>query len=128
LKGKCHRLPFPKAVHHRAKKPLELVHSDVCGPMKQKSIDVALYFVTFIDDYSRFITVYPLKSKDEVFQRFKEWKAEVENQLGETVKVLRSDNGGEYKNKAFKAREAMRHEAAVLVPKDSAAERGGRTR
>ena len=103
LKGKCHRLPFPKAVHHRAKKPLELVHSDVCGPMKQKSIGGALYFVTFIDDFSRFITVYPLKHKDEVFERFKEWKAEVENQLGEKVKVLRSDNGGEYKNKAFKA-------------------------
>ena len=103
LKGKCHRLPFPKAVHHRAKKPLELVHSDVCGPMKQKSIGGALYFVTFIDDYSRFITVYTLKHKDEVFERFKEWKAEVENQLGEKVKALRSDNGGEYKNKAFKA-------------------------
>ena len=70
--------------------------------MKQKSNGEALYFVTFINTLLQFITVYPLKHEDEVLQRFKEWKAKVENQLGEKVKVMRSDNGGEYNNKEFK--------------------------
>ena len=62
-----------------------------------------MYFVTFIYDYSQFITAYTLEHKDEVLRRFKEWKVAVENQLGQKVQALRSDYGGEYKNKASKA-------------------------
>ena len=60
------------------------------------SVGGARYYVTFIDDHSRKLWVYFLKQKSEVFQKYKEWKAMVENQKGQKVKVLRSDNGGEY--------------------------------
>ena len=80
---------------------LSLVHSDVCGKMSTKSLGGAEYFVTFIDDKSRMVWVYPIKTKDQVFQKFTEWKALVENATGERVKTLRTDNGGEYTGKKF---------------------------
>ncbi len=55
-----------------------------------------LYFVTFIDDYSRIGYVYLMKYKSETFEKFKELRAEVEKQLGKSIKTLRSDRGGEY--------------------------------
>ena len=54
------------------------------------------YFITFTDDYSRFGYVYLMKQKSKTFEKFKEFKAEVENQLGKRIKVIRSDRGGEY--------------------------------
>ena len=66
------------------------------------SVGGVRYYVTFIDDHSRKLWVYFLKQKSEVFQKFKEWKAMVENQKGRKVKVLRSDNGGEYISGEFK--------------------------
>ena len=61
-----------------------------------KSFGGALYFVTFIDDYSRKLWVYPLKSKDQVLEKFKEFHASVERQSGKKLKCIRTDNGGEY--------------------------------
>ena len=84
-------------------KPLELVHSDVCGKMGQKSIGGAEYFLTLLDDKTHYAWQYPLKTKDQVFERFKEWQAEVENFTGEKVKTLRTDNGGEFTSKRFQA-------------------------
>jgi len=54
------------------------------------------YFVTFIDDYSRYTKVYLIKCKDEAFDVFLTYKAEVENQLNKKIKRIRSDRGGEY--------------------------------
>ena len=71
---------------------LELVHLDVCGKMGQKFVGGAEYFLTLLDDKTHYIWVYPLKTKDEVFECFKEWQAEVENFTGKRVKVLRTDN------------------------------------
>jgi hypothetical protein len=62
----------------------------------------ALYYVTFIDDFSRKTWIFFMKTKDEVFSRFQEFKAQVENQTGKRIKVLRSDNGGEYTSNDFK--------------------------
>ncbi|GJZ74068.1 retrotransposon protein, putative, ty1-copia subclass [Tanacetum coccineum] len=62
----------------------------------------ASYFITFTDDYSRYGYVYLLKHKHEVFETFKVFKNEVENQLGKTIKALRSDRGGEYISLEFK--------------------------
>ena len=59
------------------------------------------YFVTFIDDYSRYGYVYLMQHKSDTFEKFKEYRAEVENQLGKTIKSLRSDRGGEYLNNDF---------------------------
>ena len=65
--GKMQRASFPKDGSVRAERKLQLVHSDVCGPMQTPSFGKYLYFVTFIDDYSRHAWVYPLKEKSEVF-------------------------------------------------------------
>jgi len=78
---------------------LDLVHSDVCGPMSVPSMGGYLYITTFIDDFSWKTWIYFLKSKDEVFSKFKEFKAQVENLTNRKIKVLRSDNGGEYNSK-----------------------------
>lgn len=101
--GKHHRHPFPKNLARRATQKLELIHSDICGPMSTSSLNGSLYFVLFIDDLSRMTWVYFLKSKSEVFSVFKSFKKLVETQSGETIKMLRTDNGGEYTSKDFKA-------------------------
>ena len=100
IMGKQHRTLFPKDKPHRASQPFEIIHSDVCGPMHIKSLGSSRYFVTFIDDYSRYTQTYFLKNKDEVLEKFKEFVNYV-NTLGKKVKILRSDNGGEYCSKRF---------------------------
>ncbi len=77
------------------------MHSDVCGPMKTTSHGGARYFVTFINDFLRKTHVYLLKAKGEVFDKFKEYKALVENQTGMKIKTLRSDNEGKFVSKKF---------------------------
>ena len=81
--------------------------------MSTRSIGGSEDFVTFIDDHSRKTWIYFLKTKDEVFDRFREFTALVENLTGKKIKVLRSDNGGEYTDKEFTdfcAREGIRRE------------------
>ena len=98
--------------------PLELVHSDVCGKMGQKSRGGAEYFLTLLDNKTHYTWVYPLKTKDQVFERFKEWQVEVENSTEKRVKTLRTDNGGEFTSKAFEAHLkacGIRHE--LTIPK-----------
>ena len=98
--------------------PLELVHSDVCGKMGQKSIGGAEYFLNLLDNKTHYTWVYPLKTKDQVFECFKVWQAEVENFTGKKVKVLRTDNGGEFTSNAFEAHLkacGIRHE--LTIPK-----------
>ena len=69
--------------------------------MSTRALSGGEYFVTFIDDHSRKTWIYFLKTKDEVFDRFQEFKALVENMTGKKIKVLRFDNGGEYTDKDF---------------------------
>ncbi|GJV11806.1 retrotransposon protein, putative, ty1-copia subclass [Tanacetum coccineum] len=86
-----------KSFSHRPKRATDLlgiIHTDVCGPLRHVSRQGASYFITFKDDYSRYGYVYLLKHKHEVFETFKVFKNEVENQLGKTIKALRSDRGG----------------------------------
>ena len=99
--GKQHRAPFASSGGGRATQPLELVHSDVCGPMSTPTFGGARYFVTFIDDYTHRTTTYLLKEKSQVFPHFKLFKSAAENELGHKIKCLRTDNGGEYVNKTF---------------------------
>jgi len=97
MTGKQTRVSFKKHPPSRKLELLELVHSDVCGPLKVKSFSCALYFVTFIDDCSRKLWVYVLQGKDQVLEKFKEFHAMVERQSGKNLKCIRSDNGGEYR-------------------------------
>ncbi len=99
--GKHQRTSFPKDEATRASKLLELVHSDVCRLMKTTFRGGARYFVTFIDNFSKKTHVYLLKVKGEVFDKFKAYKALVENQTSMKIKTLRSDNGGEFVSKKF---------------------------
>ncbi|KAA3485266.1 pleiotropic drug resistance protein 3-like [Gossypium australe] len=99
--GKQARLPFRVNKAWRARDRLELVHFDVCGPMKTSSLNDSKYFVLFIDDLTRFCWVYFLKHKSEVFEAFCKFKALTENQSGCKIKSLRSDNGTEYLSERF---------------------------
>ena len=101
LMGKQNRLPFPKKSVSKSSKPLDLIHSDVCGPLSVSSMGGSRYFMTLIDDYSKYHTVYALKRKDEAFAKFKEFAEVVENRFGTKIKSLRSDNGGEYISDEF---------------------------
>ena len=62
---------------------------------------VKKYYITFIDDYSRYTKLYILRHKDETGEMFLKYKAEVENQLGKKIKRLRTDRGGEYESNPF---------------------------
>ncbi|KAG3230939.1 hypothetical protein PI124_g23964 [Phytophthora idaei] len=86
---------MPKSPKH-ARKLLEVIDSDVCGPMQTSTFSGKRYFVTFIDDKSHFCVVYLLRNKSEVAAKFAEFVAFAEAQTGKVVKTLRSDNGGEY--------------------------------
>ena len=75
---------------------LELVHTDICGPFPNPTYDGYKYFITFIDDYSRYCHLYLLSEKSSALMAFKIYKTEVEKQLERRIKVVRSDRGGEY--------------------------------
>ncbi|SDA00923.1 BZ3500_MvSof-1268-A1-R1_Chr9g10921 [Microbotryum saponariae] len=99
LSAKGHRLPFPDSDSHSSER-LGLVHSDVLS-FPERSLTGKRYLVTFLDDYSRKLWAYAIGHKSEVFGIFKTWLAEVELETGATLKVLRTDNGGEYCSRAF---------------------------
>ncbi|GJT01034.1 retrotransposon protein, putative, ty1-copia subclass [Tanacetum coccineum] len=101
LSGKITRKPFPHRTE-RATDLLGLIYIDVCSPLRHVSRQGASYFITFTDDYSRYGYVYLLKHKHEVFETFKVFKNEVENQPAKTIKALRSDRGGEFISQEFK--------------------------
>ena len=69
--------------------------------MNTESFGGSYYFLLFTDDFSRMSWVYFLKSKSETFQNFRIFKAIVEKQSGKSIKVLRTDRGGEFLSKEF---------------------------
>ena len=89
LAGKMHANPFPSS-KNRSTRLLELVHTDVhkVGTPTHSGYQ---YWVTFIDDFSRFRVVIPIKTKDMTFDAFKQFKAYAENQTGHKIKALRDD-------------------------------------
>ena len=93
-------MSFPSGAK-RANKILELVHSDVFGPVSVPSLGNSVYYVSFIDDFSKNTWIYFLRKKSEVFDKFKEFKALVENHTEKNIKVLRKNNGGEFPKKEF---------------------------
>ncbi|KAL0402050.1 UNVERIFIED_CONTAM: hypothetical protein Slati_4234900 [Sesamum latifolium] len=101
---KAFRKPFGKA--KRATHPLELVHLDICGPMNVRARHGAFYFLTFIDDYSRYGSAYLLSHRSEALDYFKRFLVEVENQREVKLKVFRIDRGREYLCEQFKEEES----------------------
>src|SRR5690606_19654886 len=132
VKGKPSRLPFTRSENVRANEVLQLIHSDLCGPMENTSLGGARYFLTFIDDYSRKVFVYTLENKNQVKKTFESFKELVENQTGKRIKILRTDNGTEYINRdmsSFLEKSGIRHETSVeYTPEQNGlAERMNRT-
>ncbi|KAL0448211.1 UNVERIFIED_CONTAM: Retrovirus-related Pol polyprotein from transposon TNT 1-94 [Sesamum latifolium] len=80
---------------------LDLIHSDVYGPLNTQARGEFFYFITFTDDHSWYGYVYLMRYKFEAFGRFEEFRLEVENQTGRKIKALRSDIGGEYLSGEF---------------------------
>ena len=75
---------------------LELIHTDMCGPFPKASWNGQQYFISFIDDYSRYGYLYLIKKKSQLLDMFKAFKAEVENQLNKRIKAVKFDRGSEY--------------------------------
>ena len=80
---------------------LEIIHTDVCGPMSVEDRGGYRYFLTFADDLSRYGYIYLMKHKSEAFEMFREFQSEVENHRNKKIKFLRSDRGGEYLSYEF---------------------------
>ena len=98
-KCKLTRKPFPKNSVTKTGKVLELVYSDICGPMKHTTPSGRRYFLTLIDDYSRYIFVYLLSEKSEFFEKMKIYIEMVKNKFDIVPKYIRLNNGAEYKSK-----------------------------
>lgn len=97
--AKAHRLPFPRSNSHASAR-LELVHSDVLE-FPHPSLSGRRYLVTFLDDYTRRLWGFAITRKSDVYETFRLWKLQVENETGQRIKGFRSDNGGEYLSSAF---------------------------
>jgi len=116
VEGKMSRHPFKPVGEIKSARRLKLTHSDVRGPMPTESFNGKRYFVTFIDDYSRYVKVYFIRHKSEVLQKFKEFEAAATNEADCKIGILRTDNGGEYMSSEFEAFlkcKGIRHETSV---------------
>jgi transposase InsO family protein len=94
--GKITRMSFVSSHDIKSKGILDLIHSDVCGPMQTNSVSGKRYLLTFIDDFSRYTVTYYLKEKSEVLEKFKEFVQFVKTKFNKKPKVIRSDRGREY--------------------------------
>jgi hypothetical protein len=114
--GKQSRLSFPSGIAWRAKALLQLLHTDICGPLDPISFGGNKYFITFIDDFSRKSWAYFLKEKSSTLVVFKNFKALAEAESNCKLVTVKSDRGGEYTSNAFQdcCREnGIRHQLIV---------------
>ena len=98
--GKSKQLPF-SASSRESTAPLELIHSDVWST-STPSLSGCLYYVIFINDFTRFCWLYPISNKSDVYATFVKFEILVEKQFSYPIKQLQSDNGGEYYSTIFK--------------------------
>lgn len=130
--GKSHRKTFRKIRVRAETVPGEVIHTDLCGPMTVESPGGARFLLTFKDDATSFRHVYFLKHKSDVLEKFKKYDKLIENKFGRTMRVLRSDNGLEFKNRAMEeytdSRGIQREFTAPYTPQQNGkAERDNRT-
>ena len=131
VKSKFTKKPFPTV--KRDTSILELIHSDIRELNGTLTRGGKRYFITFCDDFSRFFFhVYILHSKDEAFEAFELYKAEVENQKEKRIKILRLDRGGDnfsHEFDTFCKENGIKHErTSPFTPQQNGlAERKNRT-
>jgi len=92
------RNSFPKFSQHRSEEILDIVHTDVCGPMQTMTPGKKRYILTMIDDYSRYTMVYLIGHKSEVPDKIREYIKAVKTRFKAVPKVIHSDRGKEYVN------------------------------
>ncbi|GFV80857.1 retrovirus-related Pol polyprotein from transposon TNT 1-94 [Trichonephila clavipes] len=97
--AKSKRVSFKKTGVVRSKRPLELLHMDLCGPMPTESQGGNKYFLSIIDDYSRKVTVFPIRNKSDVFHTFIRFQKRAERFISKKVIAVRTDGGLEFCNK-----------------------------
>ncbi|PKU66151.1 Retrovirus-related Pol polyprotein from transposon TNT 1-94 [Dendrobium catenatum] len=110
--AKSHRLPSSISFSVTVA-PFEIVHSDVWGPSPTISLNGFRYFVTFIDEHTKYCWVYPLIQKSDVFAKFQEFYNMIRCQFNKHIKTLRTDGGGEFINNSFNQfckNSGMRHQ------------------
>lgn len=100
--SKSSRASFNRS-NQKSKNILNYIHLDLWRLTQELYLERNIYFVFFIDDFSRKVCIYILKHKDQMFEKFKEWKNLVENQTGNKVKKLRIDNELELCNQQFRS-------------------------
>lgn len=132
LMSKQIRQPFPSQTMAASRKKLEIIHADICGPISPITSGGNRYFLLLVDDYSRKMWVYFLKEKSGAFDMFKKFKALVERGTECSIKILRTDRGGEFCSKEFTSfcEEAgiQRHYTAPYTPQQNGVvERRNRT-
>lgn len=101
LVSKQARKHVPSRANFSAKKKLELVHGDLCGPITPETMSGNKYVLLLVDDFSRVMWVYFLKAKSEAFAAFKKFRALVEDGPDQRVKTFRTDRGGEFMSTEF---------------------------
>ena len=99
LKGKQHKSSYKSIDESKTSQCLQLLHMDLFGPVKIMSLRRKRFCLVIVDDFSRFTWTYFLHSKDETAGILKDFVTKVEKQYDLPVKVFRSDNGTEFKNK-----------------------------
>ncbi|GKC66267.1 putative ribonuclease H-like domain-containing protein [Tanacetum coccineum] len=102
-RGKSKKASHPPKVVPSNHSKLELLHMDLCGPMRVASINEKRYILVIVDDYSRFTWVYFLRTKDETPEIIKNFIARVQLNYNAKVHKIRTDNGTEFKNATLKA-------------------------
>ncbi|GAU35215.1 hypothetical protein TSUD_204910 [Trifolium subterraneum] len=130
--GKQTRKSFKSEIPSRARNQLEVVHSDVCGPFEVATLAGNRYFISFVDEFSRMMWIYLIKAKSESFDVFKKFKKKVEKESEKSIKIFRTDGGGEFTSNEFKqflVEQGIEHEVtAPYTPQHNGlAERRNRT-
>ena len=95
--GKMHQFHFPSSLH-KTKRPFEIVHSDLWGPSPHISTEGYKYYIHFVDDFTRFTWIFPLKVKSEAYSKVIQFQTFVERQFEYKIKCLQTDWGGEYRS------------------------------
>ncbi len=99
--GKQHRDEFLSVKDRKQRDTLKLVHTDLCGPMKTRSLGGTYYFLIFVDDCTRFTWVYFLRQNSHAFEYFKQFRNMIEKQARKFIRILRSNQGREFKKGDF---------------------------